>query len=301
MMPFVTTPLDCPADDRCWIRHEGGIELTEKGACQLYQRGIHNGLSTTAKKNASAMMVTTVIDGVINDWMTVYPNEKGEPHEEFTDYFKNRTVARESQTPMAEFFSRTKGKSYQGVLEYDSNPRAPLETDSGKTEDLDSPREHTIRFDLCRAARESKHDHFLAVVIRPLVILNIDRSIEDPEGMYETVAWPMMCKYILDRRGEGEFTEDDYYVQLYEIIASDDSQKAPPMSAIAKANANTTSNHNFNPESVPLQMLLTKFHRAQVDIRQSRFQRLIPKADGKKRARAVSARNLVQFTTNVTD
>jgi hypothetical protein len=299
--------LDCPAEDRCWAVIDGSLAPENKGAFNLYTCGNHNGLSTADRKNASALIVTTHIGDQITDWMTVYPDIDGKPHKEITDYIGQRPRDAGDNNPMTEFFSQTNGKDYRGVLHYDTHPRDPLDTTSDASDNNNTNnnnnvlREHTIRSAINRAARDSEYDHYIGIAIRPLVIDKEDVLIEEPEGIWETVVWPMVCRYILDLRGEGELTGDDYYIQLYEIIAYDDSQQPPARSAISEANANTTSNHNFETEFVSPQTVLKKFRRAQVDIRQSRLRRVIPIFDGKKRARAVSVQDLRQFTTNIID
>jgi len=297
-------PLDCPVEDRCWTRYEGGIDLSEKGVWQLYTRARHNALFKANKKNASAMMATTNIDGETTDWLTVFSDEDDEKrihHEEITDYLTRRPSDAGTKDPISEFFVKTEGAEYQGVLHYDTHPRKPLQTDTEASEQDNNVREHTLASDTARFARESEYDHLIVTVIRPLVISERDTSIDEPEGIWETVCWPAIRKYALDCRPEGELTGNDYYVQMYEIIAYTDTQQAPSRPAIAEATANLSSKHNFEYEFVSVEMLLKKLRRAQTDVRQSRTRRMIPKLDGKKRARAVSKQDLRQFLMHTID
>lgn len=289
---------DCIVEKRCFITYEGGLDPTDQGVWCLHTCGNQNGLHTVDNQNASGIISTTNIDGRTTDWIAVYPDESGQPHKEINDYL-DRTPTGSGGDPVSHFFNKTAGKNYLAALHYDTHPREPLQT-TNSTENS-SLREHTAHWSVKQAINESPYDHFYLTVFRPLVISSSTPQTDNRDGIWDTVFWPFTRKVALDRRAEGELTGRDYYVQLYEVIAYDSTQSPPSRPAIAEATGNSTPNHNFDWEFVSVDSTLKKLRREQTDIRQSRIRRLLPKYDGKKRARAVSEDELRQFTTEILD
>lgn len=297
---------DGPLDRRCWIKI-CGLSQDDNGIHKSITRGRHGGLQNAHNSNASAVVVFRVVDNTLEKLVTCYPH-RGKPHREVVDYFRDPDPVANLEL-IGDFIQNSDKSNYRVATLKDHQPREPLEVEhlenkntnqKRKSEREASDEEHTIGHDICIDCKESEYDHLIVAVIRPIIINDAGLKPDTSSGIFDTMIFPWLRRRVIDRRSEGNITDNDYYVQLTEIIGYNDIQEEPTTSALAHATDWCDNKHNFTPEFINERKAIKKLTRCQTDIRHSRVRFWFPTFDCKKRAMAVSESQLKQFTMDVT-
>lgn len=284
-------------EDRTWIQ----INQSRRPVDAIFgtvTQGQHNKPQKADGKRASIIYVQSSIGEEYYEWLTIYPDSTGLPHPEIKDFFSKNSYCIANTDPLFYFINSSEKSNYLTASLYDEHHRTPLEVSESTASN--TFREHTISHDIQNICRQSNYDHLVATVIRPIVIRNREPKIETISSLEDRVERFLRSK-LLDKRCEGNATTDDYYVQLYEVIARDSNQQRPDAPAIAEATDWSTDGHNFKVEYISSDKSLKKLRLAQTDVRHSRIRWLLPSIDHKKRAFAVSESNLRQFISDVVE
>ena len=293
-------------DRRCWIK-SSGLSQDNNGTHLAITQGRHGGLQNAHYSDGSAVIVFKIINNKVEKFTTAYPFN-GNPHRENVDYFDDPNQI-SNFDPIGDFVRNSQKSNYRVATLKDLNPRAPLKVEhpenkaasqNQEREYVSDTKEHTIAHDMCIDCKRSEYDHLIVAVIRPIVISDPNLKPDTSSGFFDTVIFPALRKRWLDRRGEGNITNNDYYVQLTEIIGYDDTQKEPTIPAISQATDWCNNKHNFAPEFIDETKAINKLRSCQTDVRHSRVRFWLPNMDNKKRAMAVSESQLKQFTMYVT-
>jgi hypothetical protein len=296
--------------DRTWVRLNPS-RRSDDGIWRLLTQARHNRLRNADQKNGSAIYVQASINNEYSEWFTSYTNDRGRPHRDINDHFNKNSFSHAKSDPLDEFVNDNKDANYMAATLCDKNPRSPLYTADSVLDDDNERLKRTIANDIKGGLINKNSNHLVATIIRPITIRPRSSKVKRSSSL-EDKTKNGLAKLFLDRRCEGkgigepdeeeaDETDKGYYVQLVEIIATDDHQQFPDNPLIEEAINWSTDKHNFGAEFISLNKGLMKLRRAQTDIRESRIRQLIPRVDYKKRSFAVSKSDLKLFTAHKID
>ena len=287
---------DGQINDRTWIKIDQ-LPPSADSILEIITQDRNNTLQFSYKENASVIFARMIINGEVSYYLTVYPGRNGKAHRSINDYIDPNRYETVASNPVTQFINNTAQSDFTGAVLKDNQPREPLYTSDNDSADKFT---RTIGDDINNEAIDHNHDRIVLFVIRPIHIKDQDRKFDNPTFIQDEI-YRRLYNSVIDRRGEGNVSVDDYYVQPIEIIAHDPTQQPTNKPMIYEATNLSVDQHIFDANFIPIDSALKKVRRAQTDVKSSRIKRAMWGMDGKKRAFAISEPNLRQFLTDTID
>jgi hypothetical protein len=296
MMNNKSGEYDGQINDRTWIKIDH-LPPSLDSVLEIITEARHNKLQIAYKENASVIFARMIINSEIYYYLTVYPGRNGEAHRSINDHIDPNRYDTIASNPVTQFINHTRQSDFTGAVLKDTQPREPLYTSDSDSADKFT---RTIGDDINNEAIDHNHDRIVLFVIRPIHIKDRDRRFENPTSI-RGKSLRRVYNSVIDRRGEGNVSVDDYYVQPIEIIAHDLTQQPTNKPMIYEATNLSIDQHVFDTEFIPIDSALKKVRRAQTDVKPSRIKGAMYGMDGKKRAFAISEPDLRQFLADTID